>query len=404
MTAPAVEDLLRELTPQVLGALVRRYGQFEGCEDAVQEAALAATVQWPAEGVPDNPRGWLVTVASRRLIDRTRSDHARREREAATAAEVVPEDVPDTDDTLVLLFLCCHPTLTAASQTALTLRAVGGLTTAEIARAFLVPEATMAARISRAKARIKAADSPFGLPRGAEREERLRVVLHVLYLIFNEGYTASSGSELLRPDLAREAVRLTRMVHAQLPEDGEVTGLLALMLLTHARREARTTSAGDLVPLDEQDRTTWDRGMIDEGTELVKASLAGPALGPYELQAAIAATHADAATAEETDWPQVHALYLILERIAPNPMVTLNRAIALAETQGPAAGLALLSTLDGDERMAGHHRLLSVRAHLLEQTGDRAGAYEHYRRAAKSTASIAEQRYLESRARRVSTY
>jgi RNA polymerase sigma factor (sigma-70 family) len=402
MTAPALEDLLRELTEQVLGALVRRSGQFEGCEDAVQEAVLAATVQWSAEGVPDNPRGWLMTVASRRLIDQVRSDHARRERESATATEVVPEDVPDTDDTLDLLFLCCHPTLTAASQTALTLRAIGGLTTAEIARAFLVPEATMAARISRAKQRIKAAGSSFSLPDGAERGERLRVVLHVLYLIFNEGYTASSGSELHRADLAHEAIRLARMVHAQLPEDGEVTGLLALMLLlTHARRETRTTAAGDLVPLDEQDRTKWDRGLIDEGIELVKASLAGPALGPYQLQAAIAATHAEAATAEETNWPQVHGLYLILERIAPNPMVTLNRAIALAETEGPLAGLALLSTLDSDERTAGHHRLLSVRAHLLEKTGDTAGAYEHYRRAAKSTASIAEQRYLESRASRV---
>jgi predicted RNA polymerase sigma factor len=401
MTAPALGDLLRELAPKVLGALVRRHGQFEGCEDAVQEAVLAATVQWPAEGVPGNPRGWLLAVASRRLIDQVRSDHARRERESATATQVVPEDVPDTDDTLVLLFLCCHPALTAASQTALALRAAGGLTTAEIARAFLVPEATMAARISRAKQRIKAAGSSFTLPDGAEREERLRVVLHVLYLIFNEGYTASSGSELHRADLAHEAIRLARMVHAQLPGDGGVTGLLALMLLTHARRDARTTAAGGLVPLDEQDRTKWDRGLIDEGTELVKASLAGPALGPYQLQAAIAATHADAATAGETNWPQVHALYLILERIAPNPMVTLNRAIALAETEGPRAGLALLSTLDSDVRTAGHHRLLSVRAHLLEKAGDTAGAYEHFRRAAKSTASLAERRYLESRASRV---
>ena len=401
MTASAIEDLLRELRPQVLGALVRRHGQFEGCEDATQEAILAAAAQWPAAGVPDNPRGWLMAVASRRLIDQVRSDHARREREVARAIEMAPEDVPATDDTLVLLFLCCHPSLTPASQTALTLRAVGGLTTAEIARAFLVPEATMAARISRAKQRIKAAGSSFSLPEGAEREERLRVVLHVLYLIFNEGYTASSGSELDRADLASEAIRLARMVHAQLPEDGEVTGLLALMLLTHARREARTTSAGDLVPLDEQDRAKWDRSLIDEGTMLVKASLGSPALGPYQLQAAIAATHADAAAAEETNWPQVHALYLILERIAPNPVVTLNRAIALAETDGPLAGLALLSTLDGDQRMAGHHRLLSVRAHLLEKAGDTAGAYEHYRRAAKATASIAERRYLEYRASRV---
>ncbi|NUR82468.1 MAG: RNA polymerase sigma factor [Nonomuraea sp.] len=404
MTAPPpVEDLLRELTPQVLGVLVRRYGQFESCEDAVQEAVLAAAVQWPQEGVPDNPRGWLVTVASRRYVDQVRSEHARRERETANAveSEVAPEEVPGSDDTLVLLFLCCHPTLTGASQTALTLRAVGGLTTAEIARAFLVPEATMAARISRAKQRIKAAGSSFDLPSGEEREERLRVVLHVLYLIFNEGYTASSGSELHRADLAREAIRLTRMVHAQLPDDGEVTGLLALMLLTHARRDARTNAAGDLVPLDEQDRATWDRELIEEGTALAKTSIGAPELGPYQLQAAIAATHAVAPTAAETNWQQVHALYLILERIAPNPMVTLNRAIALAETEGPEAGLALLATLDADERMAGHHRLLSVRAHLLEKAGDTAGAHEHYRRAAKATASLAEQRYLESRASRL---
>ena len=402
MTGPALEDLMRELTPQVLGTLVRRHGRFEDCEDAVQEAVLAAAVQWPAGGMPDNPRGWLTTVASRRLIDQVRGDHARRERESATAAaEVTPGNVPDADDTLVLLFLCCHPALTAASQTALTLRAVGGLTTAEIARAFLVPEATMAARISRAKQRIKAAGGSFSLPGGAEREERLGVVLHVLYLIFNEGYTASAGRDLHRPDLAHEAIRLARIVHALLPQDGEVTGLLALMLLTHARREARTTAAGDFVPLGEQDRTKWDRTMIDEGMELTRTSLAAPALGPYQLQAAIAATHADAARAEETNWPQVHALYLILERIAPNPMVSLNRAIALAETEGPQAGLALLSALDDDERMAGHHRLLSVRAHLLEKTGDTAGAYDHYRRAAKATASLAEQRYLESRASRV---
>ena len=402
MTAPATEDLLRELAPQVLGRSVRRHGQFEGCEDAVQEAVLAAAVQWPAEGVPDNPRGWLMTVASRRLIDQMRSDRARRERESATAAEVVPEEPPDTDDTLVLLFLCCHPALTAASQTALTLRAVGGLTTAEIARAFLVPEATMAARISRAKQRIKAAGSDVQPAGRQEREERLRVVLHVLYLIFNEGYTASSGSELQRPDLAREAIRLTRMVHAQLPDDGEVAGLLALMLLTHSRRAARTTAAGDLVPLDEQDRTRWDRGLIDEGTALVKASLAGPALGPLPVQAAIAATHADAATAAETNWRQVHALYLILERIAPNPMVTLNRAVALAETEGPLGRTGPArphwTVTTGWPRTTGCCRCGRI---CMEKAGDTAGAYEHYRRAAKATASLAEQRYLESRATRV---
>jgi RNA polymerase sigma factor (sigma-70 family) len=402
MTAPAIEDLLRELTPQVLGALVRRYGRFEGCEDAVQEAVLAAAVQWPAEGLPDNPRGWLTTVASRRLIDQVRSDSARREREEQVwASEVVPDEVPDTDDTLVLLFLCCHPTLTAASQTALTLRAVGGLSTAEIARAFLVPEATLAARISRAKQRVKAAGSTFELPDGPEREERLQVVLHVLYLIFNEGYTASSGADLDRVDLATEAIRLTRMVHAQLPDDDEVTGLLALMLLTHSRREARTTPGGDLVPLDEQDRTKWDTELIAEGLELAKTSLAGTELGTYQLQAAIAATHAVATDPADTDWRQIHTLYLVLERIAPNPMVTLNRAVALAEIDGPEAGLAVLATLDADERMAKHHRLLSVRAHLSEMAGDTDAAYENYRRAAKATASIAEQRYLEARAKKL---
>jgi RNA polymerase sigma factor (sigma-70 family) len=399
VTGPAIEDLLREVMPQVLGALVRRHGQFEGCEDAVQEAGLAASVQWPVEGVPANPRAWLMTVASRRLIDEVRSESARRERESANAAEV-PVEVADTDDTLLLLFLCCHPALTAASQTALTLRAVGGLTTAEIARAFLVPEATMAARISRAKQRIRAAGGSFPLP---DVSQRLPVVLHVLYLIFNEGYTASSGSSLDRADLAGEAIRLARLVHAQLPADGEVTGLLALMLLTHARRVARTTAGGDLVPLDSQDRTRWDRALIEEGLELAKCSLGAPELGPYQLQAAIAATHADAATAAETNWRQVYALYLILERIAPNPMVTLNRAVALAEVEGPRAGLELLAGLDADERMAGHHRLLSVRAHLLEKAGDSVAAYEWYRRAAKATASLAERRHLESRANRLRT-
>ncbi|MEV0898882.1 DUF6596 domain-containing protein [Actinoplanes sp. NPDC049802] len=397
MTEPAIEDLLREFVPQVLGALVRRHGRFEDCEDAVQEAVLAATVQWPTEGVPGNPRAWLTTVASRRLVDQVRSEQARRVREVAVCTELPPE-VPDTDDTLLLLFLCCHPALTPASQTALTLRAVGGLTTAEIARAFLVPEATMAARISRAKQRIRQAGSSFPAPDGPERRG---VVLHVLYLIFNEGYTASSGDRLTRADLAAEAIRLTRLVHTRLPGDSEVTGLLALMLLTDARRDTRTTASGDLVPLDEQDRTRWDRPRIDEGMTLAKASLGGTALGPYQLQAAIAATHADALTTAETDWRQIHALYLILERIAPNPMVTLNRVVALAEIDGPEAGLTLLATLDADERMTGHHRLLSVRAHLLERSGDLPAAHDCYRQAARATASLAEQRHLESRARRL---
>src|ERR1700677_1709317 len=319
MTASAIEDLLRELRPQVLGALVRRHGQFEGCEDATQEAILAAAAQWPAAGVPDNPRGWLMAVASRRLIDQVRSDHARREREVARAIEMAPEDVPATDDTLVLLFLCCHPALTPATQTALTLRAVGGLTTAEIAHAFLVPEGTMAVRISRAKQSIKSAGSQFGLPPPEEWEQRLGVVLQVLYLIFNEGYTASSGTNLYRAELSGEAIRLTRIVHRHLPDHGEVAGLLALMLLTDSRRRARRGPGGDLIPLAEQDRTLWDGGLIDEGTELDSAALARSPLGPYRLPAAIAGVHAEAGEAEATDWPQIQLLYKILERIAPNP-------------------------------------------------------------------------------------
>ncbi|KAA2262599.1 sigma-70 family RNA polymerase sigma factor [Solihabitans fulvus] len=398
---PVAEDLLRELAPQVLGVLVRRYGQFEEAEDAVQEAVLAAAVQWPAEGVPANPRGWLVTVAARRLIDEFRSDRARRDREADAALREPEPDVPDTDDTLVLLFLCCHPALTPVSQTVLTLRAVGGLTTAEIAHAFLVPENTMAVRISRAKQRIKAAGARFAMPAPEELRERLDVVLHVLYLIFNEGYTASSGPELHRADLAHEAIRLMRMVHRQLPGDGEAAGLLALMLLTDARRAARVGPAGELVPLAEQDRSRWDARFVAEGTALVEAAMATAPLGPYQLQAAIAATHADAARAEDTNWRQVHLLYRILERIAPNPMVTLNRAVALAELEGPRAGLTLLSTLDDDDRINGHHRLPAVRAHLLEQAGEVEAALENYRNAARRTLSLTERRYLESRAARL---
>jgi RNA polymerase sigma factor (sigma-70 family) len=406
-TNRATEDLLRELAPQVLGVLVRRHGQFEECEDAVQEAVLAAAVRWPDEGVPASPRGWLITAASRRMIDQIRSDHARRVREA-TAVEQAPElrgdagdDVPATDDTLVLLFGCCHPALTPASQMALTLRAVGGLTTAEIARAFLVPEATMAARISRAKQSIKAAGSRFTMPAPDELPERLSVVLHVLYLIFNEGYVASSGSDLQRADLAREAIRLTRVVRGQLPGDGEVAGLLGLMLLTDSRRAARATPGGDLIPLAEQERTLWDRELIAEGTDLISKAMAGSQLGPYQLEAAIAAVHADARTAADTDWRQVHLLYKILERIAPNPVVTLNRAVALAEISGPRAGLELLDTLAGDARMARHHRLHAVRAHLLETAGDLRAARDSYRLAARATASLAERRYLEGRAARL---
>jgi RNA polymerase sigma factor (sigma-70 family) len=413
-TDAGVEDRLRALAPQVLGALVRRHGQFDACEDAVQEALIAAAAQWPAAGVPDNPRAWLLTVAGRRLTDAWRSDSARRAREdSALATEpadalVAPgadagldalEASAEEDDTLTLLLHCCHPELSPPSQIALTLRAVGGLTTAEIASAFLVPEATMAQRISRAKARIRATGTVFAVPVGAEREERLRTVLHVLYLIFNEGYTASSGPALARAELTAEAIRLTRVVLALLPDDGEVEGLLALMLLTDARRAARTAVDGSLVPLAEQDRGRWNAGEIAEGVALVTDALGRAPLGPYQVQAAIAAVHAEAGDAAATDWPQIVALYRVMERVAPNPMVTLNHAVAVAMVDGPQAGLALLATLDGalDES----HRLVAVRAHLLELAGDEDAARDAYREAARRTTSLPEQRYLEGRAIRL---
>jgi RNA polymerase sigma factor (sigma-70 family) len=406
-----VEDLLRRLAPQVLGSLVRRYGHFDLCEDAVQEALLAAAVQWPEQGVPENPRGWLIAVASRRLTDQLRSDQARRRREEAAAAEVPADELRapapgeehalHEDDTITLLYLCAHPAISPASQLALTLRAVGGLTTAEIARAFLVPEATIAQRISRAKQRIKASGIRFRLPPEPERAERLRVVLHVLYLIFNEGYTATSGPDLQRSELTAEAIRLTREAQRLLPEDGEVAGLLALMLLTDARRAARTRPDGSLVPLAEQDRGRWNLEFIREGLELVTDALSRTPLGPYQLQAAIAAVHAEAARAEDTDWRQIVVLYELLERISPNPMVTLNHAVALAMARGPHAGLDLLSTLEDDDRIAGHHRLDAVRAHLLEMAGDHAAARSGYRTAARRTTSLPEQRYLEARAARL---
>jgi RNA polymerase sigma factor (sigma-70 family) len=397
-----VEDLLRQQAPQVLGALVRRYGQFEACEDAVQEALLAAAMQWPAAGVPDSPHGWLVTVATRRLTDQWRSESARRQREASQAALApLGADVPDRDDTLTLLFLCCHPELSPASQVALTLRAVGGLTTAEIAAAFLVPESTMSQRIRRAKASLKASTVGFALPAPSEWDERLRVVLHVLYLIFNEGYTASSGPDLQRADLTAEAIRLTRAVHRLLPDDGEVAGLLALMLLTDARRRARTARDGSLIPLSEQDRTLWDEPSIEEGRALVTRVLSTGPVGPYQLQAAIAAVHSEARDPGETDWTQVKALYEVLARLDPSPVVTLNRAVAVAMADGPTAGLVMLEALDGDERLAGHHRLDAVRAHLLELSGSLADARAQYLRAAQRTTSRPERRYLESRAARL---
>jgi RNA polymerase sigma factor (sigma-70 family) len=405
-----IEDLLREAAPQVLGALVRRYGRFDTCEDAVQEALLAAATQWPEQGVPDSPKGWLITVAGRRLTDLWRGDQARRRREA-TAAALTPVDefhapAPDdeqapADDTLALLLLCCHPELSPPSQLALTLRAVGGLTTAQIARAFLVPEATMAQRISRAKQRIRTAGARFETPPADQFADRMRVVLHVLYLIFNEGYTATSGPDLGRAELTVEAIRLTRQVHGLLPDDGEITGLLALMLLTDARRPARTRADGTLVPLAEQDRSLWAADAIAEGLALVSHTLSTAPVGPYQLQAAIAAVHDEAARAEDTDWPQILGLYVLLAKVSPGPMVTLNQAVAVAMTHGPQAGLDLLGPLEHDQRMTEHHRLAAVRAHLLEMAGERDEARENYRKAARLATSVPERRYLETRADRL---
>lgn len=405
----SIEHLLRELAPQVLGAVVRRFHDFASAEDAVQEALVAATIQWPREGLPDNPRAWLIQVASRRMTDYFRSEGARRRRETEAATQagyVAPprgvEDKPDADDTLILFFMCCHPSLTPSSAIALTLRAVGGLTTAEIARAFLVPEATMAQRISRAKQSIKASGVPFRLPTSEEQSQRLHSVLHVLYLIFNEGYTSSTGPQLQRLELSREAIRLTRAVHKLLPEDGEVVGLLALMLLTDARRAARTGPDGELIPLTKQDRTLWDQKEISEGIALISAALSKGSIGVYQLQAAIAAVYDEAARAEDTDWPQILALYELLKRMSENPMVILNHAIAAAMVHGPSKGLELLKALDSDARLAAHHRLDAVRAHLLEMAGDHEAAIRHYRVAAGRTMSIPERNYLLTQAARLS--
>jgi len=402
------EHLLRELAPQVLGVIARRFGDFAAAEDAVQEAMIAAFTQWPQQGVPGNPRGWLIQVACRRMTDQVRSDVARRDRETAVAREAETtsssadiESDMDPDDTLILLFMCCHPALSRSSAIALTLRAVGGLTTAEIANAFLVPEATMAQRISRAKQTIKASGLSFRLPAAQERAERLPAVLHVLYLIFNEGYASSIGAQLQRLDLVREAIRLTRNTKALLPDNAEVVGLLALMLLTDARRTARTGPDEELIPLDKQDRTLWDRAEISEGIKLLTSALSKGPVGLYQLQAAIAAVHDEADRAEDTDWPQILALYDLLKRVSPSPMVTLNHAIAAAMVHGPAQGLQLLKALDTDPRLASHYRLDAVRAHLLEKMGDHEAAIKHYRIAATQTTSIPEQNYLLTQAARL---
>jgi RNA polymerase sigma factor (sigma-70 family) len=403
------EHLLRDLAPQVLGVLLHRFRDFSAAEDAVQESLIAASNQWPQEGTPDSPLAWLIRVATRRMTDHARSENARLHRETAAAAEQSPIVIPNFDidpgathdDTLVLLFMCCHPALTPPSAIALTLRAVGGLTTAEIASAFLVPESTMAQRITRAKATIKSSGIRFQSPSSKERAERLRAVLHVLYLIFNEGYTSSAGPELQRTDLSAEAIRLARATHALLPDDAEAAGLLALMLLTDARRTARTGPAGELVPLNQQDRSQWDQRAITEGVALLTGALAKGSIGSYTLQAAIAAVHDEAPSADDTDWPQILALYELLKRMSDNPMVMLNHAVAAAMVHGPAAGLSLLTTLDADGRLASHHRLDAVRAHLLELSGDRTAAIAHYRKAAERTASIPERNYLLTQAARL---
>jgi RNA polymerase sigma factor (sigma-70 family) len=395
-----LEGLLRDSAPRVLAAVVRRFGDFADSEDAVQEAMIDATRQWSAEGTPESPTGWLIAVASRRMTDRIRADSARRAREERLAVEPPPGPTADADDTLALIFMCCRPELSPASATALTLRAVGGLSTAQIAAAFLVPEKTMGRRIARAKQTVAAAEEPFGLPAPAERTERLRSALAVLYLIFNEGYAASDGPDLARTELSAEAIRLTRIAHLALPDAPEIGGLLALMLLTDARRAARTDASGELVPLDQQDRSLWDAAAIAEGNRVLGRAITAGAVGPYQLQAAIGAAHDRARRAEDTDWAEILALYGLLERVAPGPMVALNRAVAKAMVEGPAAGLGLLAEVE--PRLDGNHRVHAVRAHLLELAGDGPGAHAAYTRAAGLTASLPEQRYLTRRAARLS--
>jgi RNA polymerase sigma factor (sigma-70 family) len=408
----SAQDLLRELAPKVLGVLVRRYRDFNGCEDAVQEALLAAAMQWPTQGLPDNPKGWLITVATRRLTDQIRADTARRLREQLVVS-LIPADeqialaadaggVNERDETLDLYFLCCHPTLSGASQIALTLRAVGGLTTGEIARAFLVPEATMAQRLTRAKSAIRSAGASFPDLTATDRETRLPAVLKVLYLVFNEGYTASGGDELYRVDLSTEALRVTRLLAHLLPDEPEVDGLLALMLLTDARRAARTGPSGELIPLDQQNRSRWDRARIDEGDRILRRALAAGATGPYQIQAAIAALHDQAESTDATDWAQILSLYGLLLQFNDSPLVHLSRAIALAMVEGPATGLAALDAVAVDPRMPGHHRVDAARAHLLERAGRHREAIAYYRRAAQSTTSTPERNYLLLHAARLS--
>lgn len=401
--ASDTEGLLRELAPRALGVVTRRYGDFADAEDAVQEALIAAAGQWPVDGWPDNPLGWLIRVASRRMGEQYRRDSARRRREdlAASWSSTPPDAVPGSDDTLILMFMCCHPSLAPATSIPLTLRAVGGLTTREIAAAFLVPETTMAQRISRAKSKLREFNEPFSLPPETERTERLRSILHVLYLLFNEGYTTSGGPDLIRTDLSGEAIRLARGLHATLPGEPEVTGLLALMLLTDARRSGRTDADGTLIPLDRQDRTRWDRDLIAEGIALITRALEERHSGEYQLQAAIAALHDQALRHEDTDWSEIQSLYARLETMTGNPMVRLNRAVAVAMLDGPRAGLALLDGLG--EQLGDHHRLHAVRAHLLEEAGETGAAIAEFQLASNRTTNLRERHYLTSEAARLAT-
>jgi len=398
VTTEGLEGRLRDLAPLALAAVVRRHGNFADAEDAVQEALVAAATSWPETGEPDNPLGWLLAVAGRRLTDQHRRDDARRRREQLAASWSLgrPDQLSGRDDTLILVFMCCHPDLTPGAAIPLTLRAVGGLTTREIAAAFLVPEPTMAQRISRAKARIKQSDVPFALPSPEERPARLRSVLHVLYLLFNEGYASNTGPELARTDLSGEAIRLTRMVRHALPHDPEVAGLLALMLLTEARRPARTGPDGELVPLAEQDRRLWDRALITEGLSIAAEALRRGQVGEYQVQAAIAALHDEAPAHAETNWSEILALYTLLEQMTGNPMVALNRAVAVAMVHGPGAGLELLDGLAGE--LSDHHRLHAVRAHLLEELGDHDAAATEFRAAADRATNPRERDYLTTKA------
>ncbi len=402
-----IGEVWRRESPHVLAALLRRYGDLGDCEDAAQEAAEAAAAQWPAEGMPDNTRAWLIRVASRKLIDRFRSDRARADRETSVGmarpadVELAPPadqaPVTEGDDTLRLILLCCHPSLSRPSQVALTLQAMGGLSTDQVAAAYLVPARTMAQRLTRARATLRDAGAEFELPSADELPERIAAVLDVCHLMFNEGYTRSGGAELLDVGLTSEAIRLTRQLHRALPDHDEVAGALALMLLTESRSAARVDGAGDLIPLDRQDRGLWDRALITEGVEIVQRILPRGPVGRFQLSAAIAAVQAEAPTAADVDWLEISLLYGMLDQVAPSPAVTLNRAVAVGMALGPDQGLAIVDGLLTDQAMQRHHRVHAVRAHLLELAGDPVAAMEAYLRAAQLTTSLPEQRYLNRR-------